>query len=330
VSRCQCDRIQCFPSGADPADRLAAALLGDAPRWRPGSPCDPPPTPPAFRTLNFLSYRSRTATRAAPLLFTAFVAFQLALLLAFVRHAFRPTWEQHLASGPVAIVLTGVACSLVLCFGEYFFHRYILHIETVRFLRSVCRSHLTHHKLTFIRFDDRTGEVRSAYPIDDAARDDQSTFPPWALIPFFAFFTPFFAAMAFSFPRLPILISGYTAIAVAHGLYEIIHALHHQPYDRFWKPRLDAPLLGRWWTWLYGFHQAHHANYKCNLNVAGFFGIPLADLVFGTYKRPRPLFIDGAPATKASARSLIPQPRWPVSWLDRVVFKRRRWMVKQP
>ncbi|HEU4687940.1 MAG TPA: hypothetical protein VFS23_06260 [Vicinamibacterales bacterium] len=282
------------------------------------------------RSLNFLSYENRAANRFAPLLFVTFVTLQLALLLATIRGFFRPTWDQHMASGVVAILLTCLVCNVMLCFGEYFFHRYILHIETVRFLRSLCASHLTHHKLTSIRFNEHTGTVRSAYPIGDAAHDDQSTFPPWALIPFFAFFTPFFAPMAFSFPRLPILISGYTAIAIAHVIYEVLHAVHHQPYELFWKPRLEHPIFGGAWTWLYGFHQAHHANYRCNINVAGFFGIPLADLVFGTYRRPNPLLLDGARATKADARRLLPQPRWPVSWFDRIVFKRRRWMVRRP
>ena len=63
---------------------------------------------------------------------------------------------------------TCLACSLALCFGEYFFHRYILHLETVRFLRGLCTSHLTHHKLTSIRFD-QTGRVNSAYAITDPA-----------------------------------------------------------------------------------------------------------------------------------------------------------------
>lgn len=130
--------------------------------------------------------------------------------------------------------------------------------------------------------------------------------------------------------RLPILISGYTAIAIAHVIYEVLHAVHHQPYELFWKPRLEHPIFGGAWAWLYGFHQAHHANYRCNINVAGFFGIPLADLVFGTYRRPSPLLLDGARATKADARRLLPQPRWPVSWFDRIVFKRRRWMVRRP
>jgi len=280
--------------------------------------------------LNLLSYENRTASRAAPVWFAVFVGVQLAALLAFIRQWFRPTWDQHMDSGWAAIVLTCLACSVVLCFGEYLFHRYLLHVETVRFLRSAYTSHLTHHKLTFIRFDAASGTVHSTYPITDAARDDQSTFPPWALLPFFAFFTPFFASMAFSFPRVPILIGGYAAIAIAHCLYETLHAAHHQPYESFWKPRIERSRLRRLWQWFYGFHQAHHANYKCNLNVAGFFGIPLADLAFGTYKRPSPLLVHGAAATTASARSLIPTPRWPIAWLDRVVFKRRRWMVKRP
>jgi hemolysin III len=253
----------------------------------------------------------------------------LVLLYLLVRYFFRPTWDQQVASGPLTIVVTGLVCSLVLCFGEYFFHRYLLHIETVRFLRSLCVSHRTHHKLTAIRFDDTSGQVRSDYPIEDITRDDQATFPPWALIPFFASFTPFFAPMAFSFPEVPILISGYAAIALAHFLYEVLHVIHHQPYDSWWAPRLRGR-FGRFWSWMYGFHQAHHANYKCNLNVAGFFGVPLADIVFRTYRRPRALLIDGAPASKAMARELTPEPRWPISWLDRVVFKRRRWMVKRP
>ncbi|MSO83883.1 MAG: hypothetical protein EXQ53_11410 [Acidobacteria bacterium] len=280
-------------------------------------------------TLNFLSYESRARNPAAPLFFAAFIALQLVALFAFVRYFFRSTWDQHLSSGIWAIVLTCLTCNLVLCFGEYFFHRYLLHIETVRFLRALCTSHLAHHKLTSIRFDAAEHKVCSAYPINDVEHDDQATFPPWALIPFFACFAPFFAPMAFSFPTLPILIGGYAAIAIAHFLYETIHVLHHQPYDAWWKRKLSSRTFGRMWRNVYGFHQAHHANYRCNLNVAGFFGIPLADVVFGTYKQPDELLLDGAPATKESARRLTPQPRWPISWLDSVVFKRRRWMSKR-
>ena len=280
-------------------------------------------------TLNFLSYESRSTNPAAPLFFALFLAAHLAGLYAIVWYFFPWTWEQQLSAGWGAIVLTCLITNVVLCFGEYFFHRYLLHIETVRFLRTLCTSHLAHHKLTSIGFDSTGSTVRSAYPITDVEHDDQATFPPWALIPFFACFTPFFVPMAFSFPTLPILIGGYAAIAIAHFLYETIHVLHHLPYDPWWKRKIASPVLGPIWRRMYGFHQAHHANYKCNQNVAGFFGIPLADMVFGTYRQPEQLLVDGAQATKEAARKLTPQPRWPISWLDRVVFKRRRWMSKR-
>jgi hypothetical protein len=280
-------------------------------------------------TLNFLSFESRTSNPAAPLLFALFIGLQLAIVLGIVRYFFPYTWDQHIASGWQMIVLTSLICSFVFCLGEYLFHRYLLHMETVRFLRNLCVSHLTHHKLTFIGFDERAQTVRSRYPIADLEHDDQATFPPWALLAFFAFFTPFFAPMAYSFPDVPILISGYTSIAIAHFLYETIHAVHHTPYNPWWKRRLEGRVFGAIWRHMYGFHQAHHANYKCNLNVAGFFGIPVADLLFGTYKQPDTLLIDGTPATKETARKLIPKPRWPISWLDGVVFRRRRWMTRQ-
>lgn len=279
--------------------------------------------------LNLLAYQNRMANRAAPLLFALFIALQLSTLFVIIRTCFRPTWDQHVASGVWAIVVTCLVCNLVLCFGEYLFHRYLLHIETVRFLRRLSTGHLAHHKLTGIRFDGVAGTVRSEYPISDAEHDEHATFPPWALIPFFAFFTPFFGAIAFSFPEIPILIGGYAAVAIAHFLYEVLHVVHHQPYENWWRPRLAGRVLGPLWRRMYGFHQAHHANYKCNLNVAGFFGLPLADFVFGTYRQPETLLVDGAMATSDTARRLTPRPRWPIRWLDEVVFKRRRWMTKQ-
>ena len=280
-------------------------------------------------TLNFLSFQSRAKHPAAFLWFAAFIALQLVAVFGIVRYFFRSTWDQQVASGLWAIGVTFLVCSVLLCFAEYFFHRYLLHIETVRFLRVLTTSHLAHHKLTAIGFDDACRTVRSSYPICDVAHDDQATFPPWGLVPAFAAFTPFFAPFAFSFPGIPILIGGYAAIAMAMFLYESMHVAHHQPYEVWWKPRLDRPILGGVLRKAYGFHQGHHANYRCNLNVAGFFGIPLADLVFGTYHQPDVLLLDGAPATKEVARKLTSQPRWPIAWLDRVVFKRRRWMSKR-
>lgn len=277
----------------------------------------------SLRNLNFLSYENRAATVFAPLLFAAFVFGQLLAVLAFIRYFFRPVWDAQLAAGPVAIVTTLLVCSLVCCFVEYFFHRYVLHIESLPLLGHMCSSHRAHHKLTSIQFDERTGTVRSAYPITGIAHGDKSTFPPWALVALFATVTPLLLAVTLASPGVPILISGYASVAIAHFLYELIHAVHHEPVEA-WQPRLDCRTFGRAWTWLYGFHQAHHANYRCNMNVAGFYGIPVGDLVLGTYRRPEPLLLDGAIATKAAARRLITTPRWPISWLDRAVFDRRR------
>ena len=281
-------------------------------------------------TLNVLSFESRTRHSAAFLWFAAFIALQLLALFALVRYFFRPTWDQQVSSGFWAIVLTGLLCSLLLCFGEYFFHRYLLHMETVRFLRAFCTSHLRHHKLTSIGFDDATKTVRSEYPICDVAHDDKATFPPWGLIPSFAAFTPFFAPFAFSFPGIPILIGGVRRhcdrpVSVRDGPRRASSAIRCQVEAEIEQSDVRQVV----WRAAYGFHQAHHANYRCNLNVAGFFGIPVADLVFGTYKQPDELLLDGAPATKGEARKLTPQPRWPVAWLDRVAFKRRRWMSKR-
>ena len=198
MSQHDCNEISGFPSGDDLEARFTLFLVGV--RRAVASPGAARAA--SRRLLAELSLvRESHRHTAAPLIFGLFVALQLTALLACIRYFFR----SDMGSAPQPpdlwrIVVTCLACNLVLCFGEYFFHRYILHIETVRFLRSLCTSHLTHHKLTFIRFDERSGTVRSAYPITDAEHDDQSTFPPWALVPFFAFFTPFFAPMAFSFP----------------------------------------------------------------------------------------------------------------------------------
>jgi len=289
----------------------------------------PQPKPMNRLNLNFLSFESRTSNpTVAPALFGVFILAHLVVLFAFLRFAFPWTWQQQLSAGWGAIILTCLACNLVFCFGEFFFHRYLLHIDSIKWLGKLCYAHRAHHKLTSIRFDDRDNAVRSLYPIHDLDHDDSSTFPPYALVMFFAFWTPFFAVTAFSFPQFPILIGGYVALAIAHFLYETLHVLHHNPHE-WWEGKIKLPLLGTLLHKMYGFHQAHHANYHCNMNIAGFFGFPVADLALRTYKQPDTLLIEGAPGTKAAARALTPQPRWPVSAMDRAVIKRRARMKKE-
>jgi len=278
-------------------------------------------------SLNFLSFESRKTNSLSLPMFTVFIALHPLAAFLIIRTFFRPTWDAQVSAGPIAIVLTTLACSLVFCFGEYFFHRYLLHANSVSFLGKLSFSHLAHHKLTSIRFID--DKVQSAYPIEDQEHDEFATFPPYALLAFMGFLTIFFLPSAFSFPGFPILIGGYVAISLAHYLYETIHVAHHTPYDSWWKRKIEGPVFGTMWRKLYGFHQAHHANYKCNMNIAGFYGLPLADLVLGTYVQPEVLLNDGAPATKALATNLAATPPWPVSALDQANLKRRRRMSKE-
>ena len=280
-----------------------------------------------LQSLNFLSFESRTRNPFAFPLFTVFIALHPLAAFAIIRIFFPATWAAQVSAGPVAIIVTTMVCNLVFCFGEYLFHRYLLHANSISFLGRLSFGHLHHHKLTSIKFPG--DHVESAYPIIDTEHDDAATFPPYALVAFMAFWAPFLAVIAFSFPNVPILIGGFVAITLAHYLYETIHVAHHTPYETFWQSKIEWPIFGSWWKKLYGFHQAHHANYKCNMNIAGFFGIPLADLVLGTYEQPAVLLNDGAPATKQLAAKLTKTPRWPISMMDQALLKRRKRMVRE-
>ena len=280
-----------------------------------------------LQSLNFLSFQSRTRNPLAFPLFTVFIALHPLAAFAFIRFFFPATWNAQVSAGPVAIILATLACNLVICFGEFLFHRYMLHSNSINFLGRFCFSHLHHHKLTSIKFPG--DHVESHYPITDIEHDDAATFPPYALVAFMVFLTPILSVIAFSFPNTPILIGGLLAISIAHYLYETIHVAHHTPYETFWKSRIEWPVFGTTWKKIYGFHQAHHANYKCNMNIAGFYGVPLADLVLGTYEQPAVLLNDGAPATKQLAAALTKTPRWPISAMDQALLKRRKRMVRE-
>lgn len=280
-----------------------------------------------LQSLNFLSFESRTRNPLAFPLFTVFIALHPLAAFAVIRFFFPATWNAQVSAGPVAIILATLACNLVICFGEFLFHRYLLHSNTISFLGRLCFSHLHHHKLTSIKFPG--DHVESHYSITDTEHADAATFPPYALVAFMVFLTPILSVIAFSFPNIPILIGGFLAISIAHYLYETIHVAHHTPYETFWKSRIEWPVFGTTWKKIYGFHQAHHANYKCNMNIAGFYGVPLADLVLGTYEQPAVLLNDGAPATKQLAAALTKTPRWPISAMDQALLKRRKRMVRE-
>ena len=103
-----------------------------------------------LQSLNFLSFESRTRNPLAFPLFTVFIALHPLAAFAIIKLFFPETWAAQVSAGPVAIILTTMACNLVFCFGEYLFHRYLLHANSISFLGRLSFGHLHHHKLTFL------------------------------------------------------------------------------------------------------------------------------------------------------------------------------------
>jgi hypothetical protein len=69
-------------------------------------------------------------------------------------------------------------------------------------------------------------------------------------------------------------------------------------------------------------HFVHHENWKLNNNVFGFFGWPLADLLFGTLDLARKILADGG--LELPAGYIRPKPVWFVRFIDTFVQKRER------
>ena len=266
-----------------------------------------------------LAFERRSQDGAPLLTFTVFVLVHPLVLLWLMRTLAGGLWRRELAAGAVSIAITLVICHFVFAIGEFFFHRYVLHVPALAAVKVFYRKHLQHHSLTSIHVDEQEQRIASRYPVGSVEQDKCGTFPMWAMTALLGGFAPVLLALAWVFPRVPIFLGGIGALTLSYYLYEAVHVMHHRSYEGWWAHRVRRAVTGPAWRALYGFHQAHHANYLCNMNVAGFFGLPVGDWLFATYKQPTALLIDDAPATAALVRSLTPAPRWPVSRLDQRV-----------
>src|SRR5438093_239303 len=83
-------------------------------------------------------------------LFVLTVLATLAGLLAALRLFAPGIWAQQFLAPVWKGVLAFLVVSLVNCFMEYFFHRYVLHTPAIPFLRRLYRQHTLHHALTRI------------------------------------------------------------------------------------------------------------------------------------------------------------------------------------
>lgn len=263
--------------------------------------------------------------------FSALVAAQLVLLYAGYHALFPRQWARQLAGGAFVFLAVFLAVHLALCFFEWFFHRYVLHAVTTRWLKRFANEHRHHHSLTSIRLrpvaegSDRV--ILSEYPITEETQYPSSAFPFYALVGFWAFFTPVLLGLQLLTPGLPILLAGYAAVTWSMVLYEVLHAIDHWPYE-WWRRATEHPRFGGFWRALYGFHLMHHANIGCNEGIGGFFGLPVADWCFGTLHQPRQLLLDGRRATAKDFA--VRSPRRSVQWLDRWVRRREASLPRNP
>jgi len=234
-------------------------------------------------------------------------------------------WARQVEKGLWLILLVAVPFHLFNAKFEFFFHRYILHCAIIRWLKKFYTEHTLHHALTKI-FRKKPGlengalaEVVNRYPITEEKQYASSFFPYWGLAGFTLFFSPLTVFLQWLLPQKPILLGSFIAIAFSYCLYELLHALEHVPYEAFWKKFVESPRFGSIGKKIYGFHQFHHANTKCNMAISGFFGLPVFDWLFRTYKQPRELLFDGTLAREDDFSA--PVPCRFIRWLDHLVEK---------
>ncbi|GIV03292.1 MAG: hypothetical protein KatS3mg015_2122 [Fimbriimonadales bacterium] len=239
----------------------------------------------------------------------------------FLWNWIRPDIAQAQISNPIWVVLLWFAViHLVLGLFEYLFHRYVLHSVFWMPLKPMRDKHTAHHSLTHVRelahkLDEKgEAEVRNKYPIVEPEQIEHSAFPPYALVGFLLFFSLFFVPLQLLLPGAPILLAGTLAVIFSYSLYEIKHAVEHNDYESFWKPRIEKSRFFRAW---YGFHLMHHSRIGVNQAIGGVFALPIWDWAFGTCFIPEELPL---PGTRVSPESQVPpKPRWPISTLDKVV-----------
>jgi len=257
---------------------------------------------------------------------------QLAAMLLFLRFAFPDFLRQQLQAGPAAFSLVFAGMVLFVCFFEWFFHRYVLHMVIWKPLARFCKAHTHHHELTPIKLLKKApGQehrvVLNRYPIETEEQLEDAAFPEYALTAFWILFLPLLLPLQFLQPHLPIVLGGLTGIAWSVISYEAFHAVEHFRYE-WWKGAVEHPVVGPVMTRVYGFHHFHHANIRSNEAISGFFGLPVADWCFGTYFQPKNLLLDKRVATIDEFQ--VPDPATWVKKLDEWAKRRHSQLTRPP
>jgi hemolysin III len=274
--------------------------------------------------------RARVEEQFSLPLFLFTVAATLAGLLLVLRFVAPDiVWQQQVSAGFGPFVITFLALSMLNCFMEYGFHRYVLHRPVVPFLSRFYRQHTLHHSLTRIgRRHTSAGRevpvVENIYPVITEEQGEASFFPWYTLLIFTAVLAPFLALMQWLVPSLPWFFGGLAALTTSLLLYELFHAIEHWSFDR-WAVLIEHPRFGAFWRKVYSFHLRHHAVIDSNEAISGFFLLPVADWAFGTFLLPKSLYVDGSEWQASEFER--PQPGAFIHWCDQkadAIVKARR------
>lgn len=247
-----------------------------------------------------------------------FLTITTTLAVFFVPLAiYLPSFWQRQISFPIwkyAIVF--LCAHFLACFVEFFFHRYFLHSCKFRFLKRFYTQHTLHHALTSVRAVSRDGEacIESKYPIVTEKQYEASFFPWFSLGAFLLLSLPLVILGQWMFLGWPIVLGSVAAVTWSLILYELVHSTEHLPYESFWASRVTSLRWGKFWRSLYSFHIHHHAHIGTNEAVGGFFGIPMADIVFGTHVSSSTPLVDGMSVKCAAI--IAPRPIGIIRFLD--------------
>ncbi len=253
-------------------------------------------------------------------IFLSTVAVTLILYCSIISFALPKIWAVQLGNiWKLSVVF--LAGHMVTAFFEFAFHRYMLH-RPFPLLNGLFKQHEYHHDLTLMKLinvNNGIGKVFNRYPIIERIQHDASYFPWYALAAFLGFSLILSVPLQVLLPEWPILLGSALAVTWAILLYEVVHMIEHLSFEEFWKPKLTHTRLGRFWEIVYCFHLGHHANKECNENISGFFSIPVADLVFGTYARWTKAYTHGEEVKESDFVASIPRPCRLIRALDKLM-----------
>lgn len=260
-------------------------------------------------------------------LFVITVSISLIGVLMLLRIAAPQIWQAQFQASWWVFLLTFLALHLKNAFVEYGFHRYVLHQPLIPGLRSLYKKHTKHHALTRIVMRKPNTRVNPTdkpvsenfYPILEEKQHESSFFPWYTYLAFASICTVLYLPLQLLWPHTPFLLAGYLSLAWSLMLYEILHAIEHLDFDKWWLPLVKNKRWGKTWIKIYGFHLRHHASIDSNESISGFFGFPLPDLLFGTWVSPQTLFTHNKEIDPKEF--LPPRPVWIIRWLDSLVVK---------